>query len=77
MAISRASSIEPTLTELPAPAPTPPSSSNSVPQRSVDENRRFNGLRSVEWRINLGILPSSSSSSIDDHRRVTANSRRR
>lgn len=62
---------KPTLAEPPAP-----SSLNSVSQRSVDENRRFKGLRSVEWRINLGILPSSSSS-IDDHRRVTADSRRR
>ncbi|XP_030510103.1 uncharacterized protein LOC115724878 [Cannabis sativa] len=56
------------------------SSSNSFSLKgSVDENRRFNGLRSVKWRINLGILPSSSSSpsSIDDLRRVTADSRRR
>ncbi|KAF3452734.1 hypothetical protein FNV43_RR03167 [Rhamnella rubrinervis] len=67
-------SIEPALAEPPLVAP--PSSLNSVSQRSVDENRRFKGLRSVEWRINLGILPSSSSS-IDDHRRVTADSRRR
>ncbi|CAA3026971.1 Ypt Rab-specific GTPase-activating GYP6 [Olea europaea subsp. europaea] len=36
---------------------------------------RFGDLRGVQWRIDLGILPSSSS--IDDLRRVTANSRRR
>ncbi|XP_022755470.1 uncharacterized protein LOC111303458 isoform X2 [Durio zibethinus] len=39
------------------------------------ENRPFGSLRGVQWRINLGILPSSSS--IDDLRRVTADSRRR
>ncbi|CAI9780279.1 unnamed protein product [Fraxinus pennsylvanica] len=35
---------------------------------------RFGDLRGVQWRIDLGILPSSSP--IDDLRRVTANSRR-
>ncbi|PQQ20104.1 uncharacterized protein Pyn_02079 [Prunus yedoensis var. nudiflora] len=67
-----------------APAPiesTLPESSSAglpfVPERSEAENRRFKDLRSVQWRINLGILPSSSSSSIDDLRRVTADSRRR
>ncbi|WCJ42270.1 Ypt/Rab-GAP domain of gyp1p superfamily protein [Euphorbia peplus] len=39
--------------------------------------RRFSNLRGVEWRIDLGILPSPSSSTVDDLRRVTANSRRR
>ncbi|GER48285.1 Ypt/Rab-GAP domain of gyp1p superfamily protein [Striga asiatica] len=39
--------------------------------------RRFGDLRGVQWRIDLGILPSSPSASIDDLRRVTANSRRR
>ncbi|XWS73317.1 hypothetical protein CRYUN_Cryun02cG0118300 [Craigia yunnanensis] len=39
-------------------------------------NRPFGSLRGVRWRINLGILPSSSSS-IDDLRRITADSRRR
>ncbi|KAL0410280.1 UNVERIFIED_CONTAM: TBC1 domain family member 5 [Sesamum latifolium] len=39
--------------------------------------RRFADLRGVQWRIDLGILPSSPSASIDDLRRVTANSRRR
>ncbi|XP_073157711.1 uncharacterized protein [Henckelia pumila] len=40
-------------------------------------SRRFVDLRGVQWRVDLGILPSSPSSSIDDLRRVTANSRRR
>lgn len=35
----------------------------------------FSNLRGVQWRINLGILPSSSS--IDDLRRVAADSRRK
>lgn len=51
------------------------SSSNSVSQRSVVEDRRFKDLRGVQWRLNLGILLLSSS--IDDLRRVTADSRRR
>ncbi|KAL2533424.1 Ypt/Rab-GAP domain of gyp1p superfamily protein [Abeliophyllum distichum] len=38
---------------------------------------RFGDLRGVQWRIDLGVLPSSPSSSIDDLRRVAANSRRR
>ncbi|OMP05973.1 hypothetical protein COLO4_08418 [Corchorus olitorius] len=42
------------------------------------ENRPFGSLRSVQWRINLGVLPPFlSSSSIDDLRRVTADTRRR
>ncbi|KAL3830129.1 hypothetical protein ACJIZ3_018931 [Penstemon smallii] len=41
-----------------------------------ETSRRFGGLRGVQWRIDLGILPSSPSASIDDLRRVTANSRR-
>ncbi|XP_051131625.1 uncharacterized protein LOC127251796 isoform X2 [Andrographis paniculata] len=40
-------------------------------------SHRFGGLRGVQWRIDLGILPSSPSASVDDLRRVTANSRRR
>ncbi|KAI3443421.1 hypothetical protein Pfo_000086 [Paulownia fortunei] len=40
-------------------------------------SRRFGNLRGVQWRIDLGILPSSPSESVDDLRRVTANSRRR
>ncbi|PON74158.1 Rab-GTPase-TBC domain containing protein [Parasponia andersonii] len=70
--------IEPTLAESSAAVAAASSSdSNSSSRGSVDENRYFNGLRSVKWRINLGILPSSSSSSIDDLRRVMADSRRR
>ncbi|CAK7345741.1 unnamed protein product [Dovyalis caffra] len=38
--------------------------------------RRFENLRGVQWRIDLGILSSPSSSSVDDLRRVTADSRR-
>ncbi|KAJ7955835.1 TBC1 domain family member-like protein [Quillaja saponaria] len=52
-------------------------SSDSVSQRSVIENRHFSNLRGLQWRINLGVLPTSSSNSIDDLRRVTADSRRR
>ncbi|XP_031496566.1 uncharacterized protein LOC116261824 isoform X2 [Nymphaea colorata] len=37
---------------------------------------RFCNLRGVQWRINLGVLPSISSS-IDDLRRVAADCRRR
>ncbi|CAI9766442.1 unnamed protein product [Fraxinus pennsylvanica] len=37
---------------------------------------RFGDLRGVQWRIDLGVLPSSSSS-IENLRRETANSRRR
>ncbi|KAF3972020.1 hypothetical protein CMV_004442 [Castanea mollissima] len=58
------------MTEAPIEAALPESSSSS----SVEQNRQFAHLRGVQWRINLGILPSSS---IDDLRRVTADSRRR
>lgn len=34
-------------------------------------------LRGVLWRVYLGILPSSPDSSIEDFRRVTADSRRK
>lgn len=63
--------IEPTLPE----SSTVPSSSLLVKER----NLLFGNLRGVQWRIDLGILPASSSTSptIDDLRRVTANSRRR
>lgn len=44
---------------------------------TLDVTRRFKGLRSVQWRIDLGVLPSSPSASTDELRRVTANSRRR
>ncbi|KAE8711265.1 Ypt/Rab-GAP domain of gyp1p superfamily protein isoform 3 [Hibiscus syriacus] len=39
------------------------------------ESPAFASLRGVQWRVNLGILPRSSS--IDDLRRVNADSRRR
>ncbi|XP_073140009.1 uncharacterized protein [Henckelia pumila] len=39
--------------------------------------RRFGDFRGIRWRIDLGILPSSLSASIDELRRDTANSRRR
>ncbi|KAL5836326.1 hypothetical protein ACOSQ4_015823 [Xanthoceras sorbifolium] len=56
-----------------SPAPIEQSSTSAavVSERSG----RFENLRSIQWRINLGILPSSSS--IDDLRRVTADCRRR
>ncbi|KAL7246447.1 hypothetical protein ACSBR2_001531 [Camellia fascicularis] len=59
------------------PAVPKSSSVESSPCRegSACENRRFADLRGVQWRIDLGILPSSSS--IDDLRQVTADSRRR
>ncbi|KAF5725949.1 TBC1 domain family member 5-like [Tripterygium wilfordii] len=68
-----------------SPAPieqTLQESSSCLRSSSVDDNRgRFASLRGVQWRINLGVLPSSSSSSpspsIDDLRRVTADFRRR
>ncbi|KAK7281167.1 hypothetical protein RIF29_08908 [Crotalaria pallida] len=60
------------------PLSPPPLSADSVSRRSAPENRRrFGDLRGLQWRINLGVLPSSDSTSIDDLRRVTADSRRR
>lgn len=60
------------------PASTTSSCSDSASHRdSEDKQRRFADLRGVRWRINLGVLPSSSMASIDDLRRVTADSRRR
>ncbi|XP_076930331.1 uncharacterized protein LOC143595079 [Bidens hawaiensis] len=56
-----------------------PAKMNSLPESScsseLSSDRRFGDLRGVQWRIDLGILPSSSSS-IEDFRRVTANCRR-
>ncbi|XP_052490486.1 uncharacterized protein LOC105790885 isoform X1 [Gossypium raimondii] len=46
-----------------------------APSSSPVVSGSFASLRSVRWRISLGILPSSSS--VDDLRRVTADSRRR
>ncbi|KAL2928827.1 TBC1 domain family member 5-like protein A [Bienertia sinuspersici] len=50
--------------------------SESLQCSSSSMNSRFSDLRGVRWRINLGVLPSFSSS-IDDLRRVMADSRRR
>ncbi|KAK3026804.1 hypothetical protein RJ639_041462 [Escallonia herrerae] len=67
--------IDPTLPETAAAC----SPSGPVPEGS--RRRRFVDLRGVQWRIDLGILPTddgdASTSSVDDLRRVTANSRRR
>ncbi|XP_058755731.1 uncharacterized protein LOC131628932 [Vicia villosa] len=55
-------------------------SSEAIFYEPAPESRQFDDLRGLQWRINLGVLPSSSSSSstfIDDLRRATANSRRR
>ncbi|KAK8954889.1 hypothetical protein KSP39_PZI001699 [Platanthera zijinensis] len=46
------------------------------PRRSCGEGSRFCNRRGVRWRINLGILPSSQSASVEDMRRVAADSRR-
>ncbi|TYH57581.1 hypothetical protein ES332_D08G099400v1 [Gossypium tomentosum] len=46
-----------------------------APSSSPVVSGSFASLRSVRWRISLSILPSSSS--VDDLRRVTADSRRR
>ncbi|KAJ9550840.1 hypothetical protein OSB04_014885, partial [Centaurea solstitialis] len=57
--------------------PESSSPARSSPERGDlddDNNRRFWDLRGVKWRTDLGVLPSSSSA--DDVRRVTANSRR-
>lgn len=64
----------------PAIEPTSPessSSSSSPPPTKVEESRRFGDLRGVQWRIDLGVLPFSSTSTIDDLRRLAADSRRR
>lgn len=53
------------------------SSAPSLNSGAVSESQRFGDLRGLQWRITLGVLPSSTSSSIDDLRRATANSRRR
>ncbi|XP_058723359.1 uncharacterized protein LOC131595107 [Vicia villosa] len=59
------------------PLLSPILSSDSASQRSAPEKPRFSDLRGLQWRINLGVLPSSSAASIDDLRRVTADCRRR
>ncbi|CAH1449457.1 unnamed protein product [Lactuca virosa] len=69
--MSPAALAEPTSNTLPESSETPESS----PERGdLDNNRRFWDLRGVQWRTDLGVLPSSSS--VDEVRRVTANSRR-
>ncbi|KAJ0800444.1 putative Rab-GTPase-TBC domain-containing protein [Helianthus annuus] len=51
-------------------------STESSPERGdLGGNRGFWELRGVQWRTDLGVLPCSSSA--DDVRRVTANTRRR
>uniref|UniRef100_A0A0D9X9T4 Rab-GAP TBC domain-containing protein n=1 Tax=Leersia perrieri TaxID=77586 RepID=A0A0D9X9T4_9ORYZ len=42
-----------------------------------EERRRFSNLRSVRWRVDLGILPASPAASVEEHRRAAADSRRR
>ncbi|PKA51414.1 hypothetical protein AXF42_Ash002779 [Apostasia shenzhenica] len=54
-----------------------PSPESCSPGGSSGGGYRFSNLRGIRWRINLGILPGSPSASIDDLRRVTADSRRR
>ncbi|XP_028774084.1 uncharacterized protein LOC114731132 isoform X1 [Neltuma alba] len=68
----------PALTDPPLSEPSSvlSSSSDYVSRRSAPENPRFGDLRGLQWRINLGVLPSSSTS-INDLRRATAESRRR
>lgn len=48
-----------------------------LPEPPLPPQKRFSDLRSVRWRIDLGILRSSPSASIEDLRRITADSRRR
>ncbi|KAI3709061.1 hypothetical protein L2E82_38794 [Cichorium intybus] len=69
--MSPAAHVEPTTNTLQESS----ESNESSPERTdLNNNRRFWDLRGVQWRTDLGVLPSSSS--IDDVRRVTANSRR-
>ncbi|XP_076949849.1 uncharacterized protein LOC143622643 isoform X1 [Bidens hawaiensis] len=52
-----------------------PESPELSPERGEScRNRGFWDLRGVQWRTDLGVLPSNSS--VDDIRRVTANTRR-
>ncbi|KAJ8630123.1 hypothetical protein MRB53_023446 [Persea americana] len=66
--------------QAPLDPPLPESSSLprscSSPKESPPDSQ-FSHLRSIRWRIDLGILPSSPTSSIDDLRSVAAVSRRR
>ncbi|CAH8356108.1 unnamed protein product [Eruca vesicaria subsp. sativa] len=54
----------------------PESSGTLVMSRATESDNHFANLRSVRWRVNLGVLPSSASS-VDELRRATADSRRR
>ncbi|RRT41415.1 hypothetical protein GW17_00016940, partial [Ensete ventricosum] len=56
--------------------PPVPASDHASPVRESISGSRFSSLRGVRWRIDLGILPKSPAS-IDDLRRVAADSRRR
>lgn len=61
-----------------SPVPVEPTGAlTETTSMSEEGSRRFADLRGVQWRIDLGILPSSPSASIDDLRRVTADCRRR
>ncbi|CAN8271120.1 unnamed protein product [Cochlearia groenlandica] len=60
--------------EIETATPEPSGSLASIEEDEPD--RRFANLRSVRWRVNLGVLPSRSSS-IDEFRRATADCRRR
>ncbi|KAG8047889.1 hypothetical protein GUJ93_ZPchr0008g12669 [Zizania palustris] len=42
-----------------------------------EKRRRFSNLRSVLWRVDLGILPASPEASVEENRRAAADSRRR
>ena len=64
----------PALSDLPLPKSSS-ASSLIYDTISLPENGLFEDLRGLQWRINLGVLPSPSTS-IDDLRRATANSRR-
>ncbi|KAJ8471625.1 hypothetical protein OPV22_025968 [Ensete ventricosum] len=49
----------------------------SLLDSSSTSPKRFPKLRGVRWRIDLGVLSSSLSASIDDLRRPAADARRR
>ncbi|KAJ0985163.1 hypothetical protein J5N97_003519 [Dioscorea zingiberensis] len=55
----------------------PPLLEPSSLDRISGSQSRFSGLRGVRWRIALGVLPGAPSASVDELRRVTADSRRR
>ncbi|XP_030456369.1 uncharacterized protein LOC115677355 [Syzygium oleosum] len=52
-------------------------STSRLESEGSSDRRRFEGLRGVQWRLDLGVIPAAPSSSIDDLRRATADSRRR